>query len=54
MASHYTLATQKSLSQSLLQCKSPARLASLLRIDPWELRRVILYPSYRRQVIAKA
>ncbi len=54
MASHYTLARQKSLSQSLLQCKSPARLASLLGIDPWELRRVILYPSYRRQVIAKA
>lgn len=54
MTSYYTLARQKILSQSLLQCKSPARLASLLGIDPWELRRVILYPSYRRQVIAKA
>ena len=54
MASNYTLAAQKEFSRSFLQCKSPGQLASLLTVTPWELRRVILYPDYRRKVIARA
>jgi RNA-directed DNA polymerase len=54
MASNYTLAGQKGLSRSFLQCKSPAQLASLLRMPHYKLRRVILYPDYRRKVIARA
>ena len=54
MASDYTLAAQKEFSRSFLQCKSPAQLASLLRMPHYKLRRVILYPGYRRKVIARA
>ena len=54
MASDYTLAAQKEFSRSFLQCKSSAQLASLLRMPHYKLRRVILYPDYRRKVIASA
>ena len=54
MASDYTLAAQNEFSRSFLQCKSPAQLASLLRMPHYKLRRVILYPDYRRKVIARA
>lgn len=51
MSEPYTLYQQKERAERLLKCKTPVQLASLLGVSFIVLRKNIIRPVYRRQVI---